>query len=223
MKQNNSIIFDMDGVIFDTEQLYIDCCKAVADKFHMGDDAFVEALCHRCIGVTREVTRQNILDTYGEDFPIDDYFADSSREFQKRFGDGKHMIKPGVTELFAYLKQENFRIALASSTRTATLTKELDDAGLLQNFDVIVGGDQVERSKPAPDIFLKAAELLGAEPSECYVLEDSYNGISAAHNAGMIPIMVPDLLPPTDEMREKAAAILDSLYEVINYLQEETA
>jgi len=223
MKQNNSIIFDMDGVIFDTEQLYIDCCKAVADQFNMGDDAFVEALCHRCIGVTSAITRQNILDTYGEDFPIDEYFAESSKEFRKRFGDGKHMIKPGVPELFAFLKEEGYRIALASSTKTETLTGELDDAGLLQNFDVIVGGDQVERSKPAPDIFLRAAELLGAEPSECYVIEDSYNGISAAHNAGMIPIMVPDQLPPTEEMREKAAVILDSLYEVINYLQEETA
>ena len=220
MRQNNSVIFDMDGVIFDTEALYIECCKAVADKYNMGDDAAVEALCHRCIGVTSIVTRQNILDTYGDDFPIDDYFEDSSALFKERFGDGKHMIKPGVLELFAYLKQENYRIALASSTRTETLTRELEDAGLLQNFDVVVGGDQVQRSKPEPDIFLKAAEQLEADPGDCYVIEDSYNGIRAASAARMIPIMVPDLLPPTEEMEEKAAVILDSLHDVIAYLQE---
>lgn len=214
-----SVIFDMDGVIFDTERLYIECCKAVSDKYNMGDEAFVEALCHRCIGVTSKVTRQNILDTYGQDFPIDAYFDDSTKIFMERFGDGKHLIKPGVPELFQYLKEEGFRIALASSTKTATLTKELDDAGLLQNFDVVVGGDQVTRSKPDPDIFLMAAEKLDARPEECYVLEDSFNGIRAANAAGMIPVMVPDLLAPDDEMREKAEVILDSLYDVIEYLK----
>ena len=100
-----------------------------------------------------------------------------------------------------------------------TIAKQMD-AGLLQNFDVVVGGDQVQRSKPEPDIFLKAAEQLEADPGDCYVIEDSYNGIRAASAAGMIPIMVPDLLPPTEEMEEKAAVILDSLHDVIAYLQE---
>ncbi len=215
-----SVIFDMDGVIFDTEQLYIDCCKAVSEKYHMGTDEEVEALCHRCIGVTSAITRRTILDTYGEDFPIEDYFKDSMKVFMERFGDGKHMIKPGVHELFAYLKEKGYRIALASSTKTAVLTGELDDAGLLQNFDVVVGGDQVTRSKPAPDIFLRAAELLGAEPATCYVIEDSYNGINAAGAAGMHPIMVPDLLPANEEMQEKAEVILGSLNDVIEYLEQ---
>ena len=214
-----SIIFDMDGVIFDTERLYIECCKAVKDKYHMGTDRDVEELCYRCIGITSAMTRKTILDTYGEDFPIDDYFRDSSKEFQERFGDGKHMIKPGVHEIFAWLKENGYQIALASSTRTETLTRELEIAGLLQNFDVVVGGDQVTRSKPAPDIFLKAAEQLGAEPAECFVIEDSFNGIRAAKAAGMKPIMVPDLLEPDAEMREKADVILASLFDVIEYLR----
>ena len=214
-----AVIFDMDGVIFATEQLYIDCCKAVKDKYHMGTDEDVEALCFRCIGITSAMTRKNILDTYGEDFPIDAYFADSSRLFKERFGDGKHLIKPGVEEVFEYLKGSGIRTALASSTRTVTLSDELKRAGLFSNFDVIVGGDQVTRSKPEPDIFLRAAELLGEEPENCFVIEDSYNGIRAAHTAGMHPIMIPDLLPPTEEMREKADVILSSLAEVSGYLQ----
>ncbi len=219
--KTRAVIFDMDGVIFDTEQLYISCCKAVAGKYNMGDDAKVEAVCHKCIGVTSTVTRQNLLDTYGEDFPLEDYFADSMKIFMERFGDGKHLIKPGVHELFAYLKQEGYRIALASSTKTATLSGELENAGLLQNFHVVVGGDQVSRSKPEPDIFLRAAELLEEKPEECFVIEDSYNGIRAAHAAGMHPIMVPDLLPPTEEMQEKAEVILDSLHDVVNYLSQQ--
>ncbi len=214
-----AVIFDMDGVIFDTERLYIECCKAVSEKYHMGDDKKIEALCYRCIGITGEMTRRNILETYGEDFPVDDYFKDSSAIFHERFGDGKHMIKPGVHELFRFLKEQKIKVALASSTRTEILSGELEDAGLLGNFDVIVGGDQVERSKPAPDIFLRAAELLGEKPEACCVIEDSYNGIRAASAAGMKPVMVPDLLVPTDEMREMADVILDSLFDVIEYFK----
>ena len=219
-EMTGAVIFDMDGVIFDTERLYIECCKAVADKYNMGDDARVEALCYRCIGLTNVMTRRKILDAYGEDFPIDDYCRDSSRIFAERFGDGKHMIKPGVHEIFAWLKQEGYRIALASSTRTDVLSGELDRAGLLQNFDVIVGGDQVTRSKPEPDIFLRAAELLEVRPEECIVIEDSFNGIRAASAAGMRPIMVPDLLEPDDEIRGKAEVVLDSLLDVIEYLEK---
>ena len=214
-----AVIFDMDGVIFDTEQLYMDCCLALSDKYHMGTKEEVKALCLRCIGVTSKITRQNILDTYGEDFPYEDYFRDSMEIFLEKFGDGKHMFKPGVPELFAFLSEKGYRVALASSTKTELLSRELDDAGLLQNFDVLVGGDQVTRSKPAPDIFLRAATLLGEEPGNCYVIEDSYNGIRAAVAAGMHPVMVPDLLPANDEMREKAEAILGSLFEVKEYLE----
>ncbi len=212
-----AVIFDMDGVIFDTERLYIDCCKELTDKYHMGKEADVEALCHRCIGITGAMTRRMILETYGEDFPVEEFSADVYRLFQEKFGDGKQVIKPGVHELFSYLKDEGYRIALASSTQTKDLTVELDHAGLLQNFDVVVGGEQVTRSKPEPDIFLRAAELLGENAEDCYVIEDSHNGIRAAHAAGMHPIMVPDLLPATEEMKEKAEAVLPSLVEVKEY------
>lgn len=94
------------------------------------------------------------------------------------------------------------------------MEKQIEDAGLREYFDVIVGGDMVEESKPEPDIFLKAAQLLNVQPEKVYVIEDSYNGIRAAFTGGMIPIMVPDMLEPDDEMKEKAQYIFKDLYGV---------
>ena len=99
------------------------------------------------------------------------------------------------------------------------MRSEISDGGLLGYFDQIIGGDMVERSKPEPDIFLEACRRLGSKPENCYVIEDSYNGIRAAHAAGMHPIIVPDLKEPTEEMRVLAEKILRSLYEVKEYIK----
>ena len=96
--------------------------------------------------------------------------------------------------------------------------KQIENAGLIEYFDVIVGGDMVTRSKPNPDIFFEAANRLGAIPEETYVIEDSFNGIRAAYEGGFIPVMVPDMLPPDDEMRQKANFIFDNLKEVESIL-----
>lgn len=131
-------------------------------------------------------------------------------------------MKPGVVELLTFLKEEGEKIALASSTRRQTVTNQLRDAGILDFFDQVICGDMVERSKPAPDIFLKACEELGVKPERAYAIEDSYNGIRAAHAGKLHPIMVPDLLPETAEMQEKAEVVLSSLLEVISYLKVDT-
>ena len=129
-------------------------------------------------------------------------------------------MKPGIRELLISLKEKGYQIAIASSTRTKLEEKQIEDAGLREYFDVIVGGDMVEKSKPEPDIFLKAAQLLDVQPEKVYVIEDSYNGIRAAFTGGMIPIMVPDMLEPDDEMREKAQYIFKDLYRVKDFLKE---
>ncbi len=97
----------------------------------------------------------------------------------------------------------------------------MQDAGLLHYFDIIVGGDQVTNSKPDPEIFLKAASLLPKGTEKIYVIEDSYNGIRAAYSAGLKAIMVPDMLPPTEEMHEKAFAVLPSLSDVLKMLLQD--
>ena len=122
-------------------------------------------------------------------------------------------------DIITHGKKEGKKIALASSTRRQTVINQLKDAGILDFFDQVICGDMVERSKPAPDIFLKACEELGVKPERAYAIEDSYNGIRAAYAGKLHPIMVPDLLPETAEMQEKAEVVLPDLLEVISYLK----
>ena len=217
MGRIKAVIFDMDGVIFDTERLIIDCWKPVAERYGLSD---IEAVCYRCIGVKAEVTRATFLEAYGEDFPYEQRQAEVSRIFHERYDGGRIPIKPGVTILLPWLKEQGIPVALASSTRREIVRQELSDAGLLQYFDQVICGDMVSRSKPAPDIFLKAADELGVNASECCVIEDSYNGILAAHAAGMHPVMVPDLLAPAPEIRELCEAVLPSQNEVKSWIAQ---
>ena len=207
----SACIFDLDGVIFDSERAVFNEWKLISEKYGFPD---LEIPYMKCIGVNTPTCRQIFLDYYGEDFPYDEYCDERRQNFRKKYSHGRLPLKPGVKELLESLKQKSLRIAIASSTRTQTVREEIRDANLLSFFDEIVGGDMVERSKPAPDIFLKAAEVLEASPESCCVIEDSYNGILAAEAAGMFPVMIPDMLPPDHLMHEKAGLILDSLTEL---------
>ena len=205
------VIFDMDGVIFDSERVYIEGYVKYA-----ADYPDIRAVSLSCVGTTGKRTREIFLERYGEDFPFDAYYQ-KVREYVMQ-----HQIplKPCVREIFAYLKENRIPTALASSTRQERVNKLLTDEGLTDCFDAIICGDMVFNSKPHPEIFLTAAERIGIAPADCYVLEDSYNGIRAAHNAGMHPIMVPDILQPDDEIRALTEAVLPDLGAVIDYLKE---
>ncbi len=210
------IIFDMDGVIFDSERVIFEEWKELSKKYGFEN---IEIPYYKCIGVNAATTRKIMLDFYGEDFPYDEYCREQSQKYHEEFDGGRLPLKKGVEELLKYLKKEGFFVAIASSTRRALVEQQIVDAGLRPYFDRIVGGDMVEKSKPEPDIFLKAIEGLEVKPEEVLVIEDSYNGIRAAYNAGMIPVMVPDLVEPDDEMKEKAGIILKDLLEVKEYLE----
>lgn len=216
-KMLTAIVFDMDGVIFDSEKCVLECWKEIADKYRIPD---IETACRECLGVNAAATRERMLKRYGEDFPYDEYKQESSALFHARYDGGRLPKKPGVHELLDYLKQQKIKIALASSTRREVVVQELKDGGLLDYFDEVVCGDMVVRSKPEPDIFLKACERLRVNPAEAYAIEDSYNGIRAAHAAGMKPIMVPDMSAPTEEMERLAEVILPSLIEVREYIAQ---
>ncbi len=201
----------MRTVIFDSERAVYDCWLELADKYGFND---LEMVYRRCIGVNSAVTRKIFLDHYGEDFPFDEYCAEFSENYHARYDNGRLPMKPGIEELLIGLRANQYRIAIASSTRSAVVEKQIEDAGLRKYFDVIVGGDMVEKSKPEPDIFLRTAELLDVKAENVYVIEDSYNGIRAAFAGGMIPIMVPDMIEPDHEMEEKAEYIFRDLYGV---------
>ena len=217
MQNFEAVVFDMDGVIFDSERLVLECWDEVARKYGIEN---MEPVCLKCTGLTVAASRDVMKAHYGQDFPYDEYKKEMSDLFHSRYDGGRLPLKPGVIELLTFLKEHDKKIALASSTRRAVVQAELADAGIIDFFDAIICGDMVEHSKPAPDIFLKACECLKVSPELAYGIEDSHNGIRSSHAAGMRPIMVPDLVPSTEEMKQLSEVILPSLVEVREYLAD---
>lgn len=211
----NAVIFDMDGTLFDSEVLVLDCWELVAKQYQIEN---VRAICMKCLGLNAKMAKEIFLDAYGQHFPYDVYKKEMSELFHKKAREGGLVLKPGVLELLDWLKG-NYRTAVASSTREVVVKSELELTGISNFFDVIIGGNRVEKSKPEPDLFLLAAELLGVNPKDCIVIEDSYNGIRAAYQAGMMPIMVPDLVTADEEMHLLSNRVCSSLFEVKEYLE----
>ena len=214
--QYQAVVFDMDGVIFDTERLVIEFWKEVAKKHNIPN---VEHTCIQCLGTNRVRTREIFLENYGADFPFDPYRAEVTELFNTHYKGVPLPTKPGVRELLSYLQEQDIKVGLASSTAQHLVRDEIGTAGLLPYFQTLVCGDMVEHSKPAPDIFLKACEILNADPTKSIAIEDSFNGIRSAHCAGMTPIMVPDQVHPTDEIRALAFHVMPSLLDVLNWLK----
>lgn len=206
----------MDGVIFDSEKLVLDSWREVADRHGIKG---VEAVCHECLGTNSAASRAIFLQHYGQDFPYDVYKEEMVKVFFDHASGGRLAKKPGIEELLRYLQEKKIKIGLASSTREEIVRRQLTEGGLINYFDEVIGGDMVKHSKPAPDIFLEACRRLGAQAQDCYVIEDSYNGIRAAHAAGMHPIMVPDMAEPTAEMERLAECILPNLLETVKFLE----
>ena len=216
MRADFAVLFDMDGVIFDSERAVLAVWRELAAEQGLEK---IEEVFLRCVGTNKARTEEIFRAAYPAlDFARFD--GEARRRFRSRWSGGNLPQKPGVRELLRSLREKGVPLALASSTETAVVRQELDEAGLLGFFDAVIGGDRVTRSKPDPEIFLRAAASLGAEPARCFVIEDSFNGVRAAAAAGMRPLMVPDLLPPDEEMRRLAEAILPDLYAVGAYLRE---
>ena len=216
MADVKAVVFDMDGVIFDSERATYETWRELAEKYGFTG---LETPYWQCIGVNAARSREIFLSYYGPDFPYDQYAREASQNYHRKYDGGRLPLKPGVRGLLEDLQRRGVYVAIASSTRTPVVEAQIRDAGLGGFFQRIVGGDQVARSKPEPDIFLKALEGTGILPGEAVVLEDSFNGVRAAARAGMIPIMVPDMLPPDEEMEELAAAILPDLTAVPAFLE----
>ena len=217
-KNVTAVIFDMDGVIFDSERLFKECWEEVGAAYGFHD---IGELCLECTGITDEETKKKVLEKYGEDIPYDEYKKECSKLFHKKCENGGLPIKPGIKELLSYLKEKGITRGLASSTREETVKRELAEAGLISYFNEIICGDMVKNSKPAPDIYLKACEELGVKADERVIaIEDSYNGIRSASSAGLKTIMVPDLLPPNEEIEKLVCAVLKDLNNVKEYIEE---
>lgn len=213
----SAVIFDMDGTIFDSERLVLECWETVGKRHGISD---IREVFTRCIGTNKSRTQEIVYGQYGKNFPYEEFSAESSALFHEITEKDGLPVKTGAQEILEYLQEKKVSLGLASSTRLAVVTQELKDAGLYHYFQVVVGGDLIQNSKPAPDIYLMACERLGVLPENTYAVEDSYNGIRSAYNAGMHPVMVPDLLPATEEMHSLSDAVFEDLFQVKEYFEK---
>lgn len=211
-----AVIFDMDGVIFDSERLSKEVWLEIVKE--RGIEGFPPVY-DQIIGVSKAGGKQIVCDAYGDDFPFDEIHAEAARRKLTKCSNGHYPLKDGIIELLSYLQERGYKVGLASSTEEPVVRMHLEKSGLISYFDCLVCGNMVARSKPDPEIFLVACETLGVLPEESYIIEDSYNGIRAAARAGAFPIMVPDLKEPTEEMRYLSKLILKNLHEVKKHIQ----
>lgn len=200
----------MDGLLFDTERLYQEAIVlAAADGAH---DITAEVFA-RTVGLPWVQSRALLLAHFGETFPVDEFQETWIRHFWV-IAEGRLDMKPGVIELLDTLDELQLPRAIATSSSHRTVERHLSTHDLLQRFDAVVGHGDYGRGKPAPDPFLKAAERLGVSPEHCLALEDSHNGVRSAAAAGMMTVMVPDLLEATDEIRSLCTFVAADLHEV---------
>lgn len=211
-------IFDMDGLLIDSERVYQQTWRALAEEHGVRLDAlFPRKIC----GTSGEGT----LATLREYFPGADPAAVAAECVRRvrQVPAAEIPLKPGAEEILRGLRSLGFQIAIASASEMDLIRANLSAHGLSDYFDVWASGTEVANGKPAPDVFLLAAERLALSPETCYVLEDSRNGILAAHAGGFRPVMVPDLVAPTEALRERCAAVCRDLSEALALICAEHA
>jgi HAD superfamily hydrolase (TIGR01509 family) len=203
-------IFDMDGLLLDSERPLLDTWIEAARQL---GHPFEPALLARVLGRPGAEGVALFRAALGPDYPYDTVKA-RARELMAEVHTRGFDVKPGARELLVRLTQALVPCAVASSTRRAQLTERLVRADLQRFFGVFVGGDEVQRGKPAPDIFLLAAERLSVEATRCVVFEDSEHGARGALAAAMQVVIVPDLAEPSAEARARCCAVVASLADV---------
>lgn len=203
-----SVIFDMDGTLLDTQRICIQAWEYAGQmQGFSGLGKHIENVCGMNESGWKGYLKENFPQMDIEHFTFD------ARDYIKKNGVVKY--KKGAEKLLTYLKQNNIKMGLASGSSRASIEHNFSIVGGLENFDVVVAGTEVKNGKPAPDIFLKVAEKLGEKPENCYVFEDSNNGVKAGYSAGMKCIGIPDVAPFTIQTKKMLTAELDSLDDAI--------
>ena len=209
-RQIRGVVFDMDGLLVDTEAMirsvYVELAAARGVELP-------HAVFQRMIGLTNEASNAVARAHFGPDFPFEAFHADVTVRAHAACEAGV-ALKAGAVELLDHLDAAGVPRAIATSSSHAAVKRTLGPSGILPRFDAVVAAGDYPRGKPNPDPFLAAAVRLDLAPGHCLALEDSHNGVRAAHAAGMMTVMVPDLLEATDEMRGLCLAIAESLHHV---------
>ena len=212
----SAVIFDMDGLMLDTERLAPPAWRDAKDA--IGAD-FDMSLLDAMVGRNYQDCRAIIIERHGESFPTDRLMEAWHVAYDAIVERDGIALKPGLLDLLAWLEHRNIPKAVATSTRRDRAQAKLEHTGLMSRFCALVGGDEIRRGKPEPDIFLEAAERIGHAPADCIVLEDSEPGVRAAFAAGMTPIMVPDLIAPSAALLALKPLVLASLADVPAHLE----
>lgn len=208
-----TIIFDMDGTLYDTEEIAKHAWYAIEKHFNLPvSDEFIVSLCGRTRESAQEIFWNQFHGNWNEE-EVYRFRAQFMVEYKKEHGP---LPKCDLNALFTALKKKGYRLAICSSSSREEILYNLSFDQLAGYFDVIVDGSMTKHGKPAPDIYLKTAELLNEDPKDCLVIEDSISGCLSGLNAGMDAVMVIDLLPPTEELKERCYRILDSLEQLLD-------
>ena len=210
-----AVIFDMDGLMLDTEPLYRAACQQAARGLGY---ALSDAVHSRMIGRNIADAERAVLEEFGPGFPMDG-FRDQCQKLEAEFQGRPVPKKHGLDQLLAFLDSRCVPKAVATSTRRKNAVAQLAASGLLDRFNSIATGDEVRNGKPAPDLFLLAAQRLGIDPAACLVLEDAEPGVIAAHSAGMQVYMAPDSHPSSSTTERLADGIFASLEVVARHLE----
>lgn len=210
-----AVIFDMDGLMFDTERIAIEAWQRAGQACHC---EIPEPLIIQSVGRNIHDTRVLFTQALGSSLNFDRARALRIQYAADIIEQRGVPLKDGLFELLDVLERYDMFTAVATSTERTRADMLLQKAQVSPRFDVVVCGDEVSRGKPAPDIFLLAAERLQVSPHHCLVLEDSESGVRAAANANMRPVMIPDIKPPSQDMLTIVEHIFPTLHAVASYI-----
>ena len=211
-----AIIFDMDGLMIDSERVTFECYQERLKDMNLTmDEEFYKTL----LGKPIKGIYQRFYDVYGNDFPIENVIQDVHQLMAERFETEGVPVKKGLVELLHYLKDNNYKTIVATSSNRDRVDKILAQAKITEFFDDSICGDEVTKGKPNPEVFLKSCQKLGVNVDEAIVLEDSEAGIQASYDAGIKVICIPDMKYPEKQYEEKTFKILKDLNGVIEYLK----
>lgn len=209
------IVFDMDGLMFDTERLAIEAWTFAGKQIGLN---ITEDMVIKTLGLNTEDTNRVLIEELGTDFDLSATRKIRVNYVTSYIENNGMPVKTGLIELLDYLNRNDYKIAVATSSEKETALFNFNKAGISKFFDRIVCGDMIEQGKPEPDIYLRASEIINVDPSECLALEDSPTGILSAYRAGMKPVMIPDLLQPDEGTNRLLYAKLPTLLDVIDLL-----
>lgn len=214
MQHFKAVVFDMDGLLLDSEKIALDAFQTTCSRFCLDDltDVFKQ-----CIGTNPELGKLILKKGLQGIMDYKEFGLEWENEYTRLTHEKPVPLKAGAKALLEHIKSMHIPMAVATSTITDRAKEKLSHSDILHYFDVIIGGDQVSKSKPDPEIYLKAVSELSLEPSKCLAFEDSSNGVKSAVAAGFTVVQIPDLVEPDEDLLKLRHIVLRSLVDVQDY------